>query len=647
MRNNTCINPAVYFESSGVVVREDSANTSNNCLPYKLITAKLTIPYAPSQPAGITVTPAAGAGLVIGTNKDIEISPLNFVLDGSNLSQVINLKIYNDAIVESSESVTLNYTVNSNGGNALKKTNSNTFVTTIVSDDVAPDQVPNQLIYFEDFESIGSGLGSWSQQVLYGTGSPNRWTIASNGNIDFPSKAAFVSNNGTTASYSGSSSSDSSIIRLVSPIISSSSFSNLVLTASYICNGELSFEGVGGQGSTPKDFGRVYYSIDGGTNWILVQDKITSIVRRSILTVSLPAGANNQSQLRFAFEWQNNSSVVNDPSFIIDSLVLMGSGAAAIQSDPHPGNSLQEYLGPLQTVHFYNKNTKKIIASVQNNSNFDFGCTSLELLRTGTTSKQAWGQFADQQISDKLVRIIPTNINNNAPYTIKLYLTESEISGWLAASGNKNSDINLARSADDISATNPSAQPIFSSNFSVTGYGANNAKQLSADFTGFGYFALAKTYTAPACINGVNSIISTVSGSAYQWQVNTGTGYVNLSNNTLYSGVNTANLQITNAPTSQYGFKYRCVVTTPLGTVNSPETILRFESTWLGTVSKAWENPANWSCGQVPDLNTDVVINAGTPFAAELSSSVSIRSLRIPTNANISIQTGNTLTIRK
>ena len=648
MRNNTCINPSVYFETTSVTVREDSANTANNCLPYKLITTKLSIPYAPSQPAGITLALSGSASLQIGANKDVEITPLNFVLDGANLSQTISIKVYNDALVENNENAIINFTVNSNGGNALKKSSSNQFVATIQSEDNAPDQVPNKLIFQEDFESISSGLGPWTQSVIFGASSPNRWVIGNNGSADFPSKGAFISNNGTNAAYSGSSVGDSSVVRLISPIINATSYSGLLLTAGYSCNGEVTSGGVGGgQGAVYQDFGRVYYSIDGGNIWTLLQDNLAFAVRKSLLSVTLPPAVSNQPQLRLAFEWRNNSSVVNNPPLIIDSIVLKGSGAAVVQTESHPNNSTQENLGPLQTVHFYNKATGNIIASVQNNSNFDFGCTSLELLRTGTGSAQAWGQFTDQQISSKLVRIVPTNVNSNASYTVKLYLTAAEINGWLGATGNKITDLTLAKSTQDISVTNPLAIPVFSSNTIISPFGNNDDRQISADFTGFGYFAISKSYFVPACLNGVNSFSAGITGTAYQWQVNTGSGYVNLTNNSMYSGVNTATLQITNAPSTQYGYKYRCNVTTALGNVFSTENVLRFESTWLGTVSNAWENPLNWSCGQLPDLNTDVIVNGGTPFALELNSSVNIRSLRIPSSANIKINTGNTLTIRK
>ncbi len=49
----------------------------------------------------------------------------------------------------------------------------------------------------------------------------------------------------------------------------------------------------------------------------------------------------------------------------------------------------------------------------------------------------------------------------------------------------------------------------------------------------------------------------------YQWQVNTGSGFTNISNGGVYSGATTASLTLSNTPTSMNGYKYRVIVTHP------------------------------------------------------------------------------------
>ncbi|MFM2337064.1 MAG: hypothetical protein RL115_257, partial [Bacteroidota bacterium] len=63
------------------------------------------------------------------------------------------------------------------------------------------------------------------------------------------------------------------------------------------------------------------------------------------------------------------------------------------------------------------------------------------------------------------------------------------------------------------------------------------------------------------CINGNTNFAITASGAtAYQWQVNTSEGFVNISNNTLYSGATTSTLTITGASAIMNGYIYRCIV---------------------------------------------------------------------------------------
>ena len=65
------------------------------------------------------------------------------------------------------------------------------------------------------------------------------------------------------------------------------------------------------------------------------------------------------------------------------------------------------------------------------------------------------------------------------------------------------------------------------------------------------------------CENGTTTFTVTATGTtlSYRWQVDTGSGFTNLSNGGSYSGVTTSILTISNAPASFDNYKYRCVVT--------------------------------------------------------------------------------------
>jgi len=107
------------------------------------------------------------------------------------------------------------------------------------------------------------------------------------------------------------------------------------------------------------------------------------------------------------------------------------------------------------------------------------------------------------------------------------------------------------------------------------------------------------------CSGGNGSIVSNVLGTNYQWQVNEGSGFSNLSDNAVYSGVNSEILNLTAAPGTYFNYQYRCIVD---GAYVAP-VYLRFGNKWTGAQSTSWEEPANWSCASLPDSNTDVVIS--------------------------------------
>jgi len=133
-------------------------------------------------------------------------------------------------------------------------------------------------------------------------------------------------------------------------------------------------------------------------------------------------------------------------------------------------------------------------------------------------------------------------------------------------------------------------------------------------------------------------LTSNINGSVYQWQVNTGSGFTNLTNNVNYAGTGTGTLQINNAPSSWNGYQYRCVV----DGVNSTIFTLGFTNYWKGTVSNAWETAANWSCNNIPDATTDVIINSGTVV---VNSNGICRSIRVNPFATITVNSGSTINV--
>lgn len=148
---------------------------------------------------------------------------------------------------------------------------------------------------------------------------------------------------------------------------------------------------------------------------------------------------------------------------------------------------------------------------------------------------------------------------------------------------------------------------------------------------------------APArlCPNGGISFTSPIAGASYQWQLSTNNGatFSNMFDNAQYSGTNTISLQLNNIPSSYTGYQYRCVRDN--GT--SDPFSIRFYNVWTGAVNNQWENPANWSCGTVPDTFTDVEIPSTATVV--LNSNTAVATLAVSPGASLTVNTGFTLTL--
>lgn len=201
--------------------------------------------------------------------------------------------------------------------------------------------------------------------------------------------------------------------------------------------------------------------------------------------------------------------------------------------------------------------------------------------------------------------------------------------------------------------------------------------------------------------DGVLFYIAASNTTGYQWQVNTGSGYSNLSNGAggtggVYSGV-TSSVLIINSPTlAMSGYTYRCIasgacspsatstgavltisanvtyyedydsdgygnsaVTTtsctgaPTGFVaNSDDcddndaNAIPGMSIWTGAVNTLWSNPANWSCGALPVDTSNVIINSVVNMPVVDITTAVCNNLTIGTGSSLTINSGMVLSIK-
>lgn len=113
-----------------------------------------------------------------------------------------------------------------------------------------------------------------------------------------------------------------------------------------------------------------------------------------------------------------------------------------------------QYLGPNATVYFADT-SGKIIAKVQNQSSFDYGCTSVKVDRAGTSATQFWDATPAHYLASKTVKITPANNNAAGKVSVTLYYSQAEKSGWETATGKSWDSIQLVKVKSNISNVTP------------------------------------------------------------------------------------------------------------------------------------------------------------------------------------------------
>ncbi len=181
----------------------------------------------------------------------------------------------------------------------------------------------------------------------------------------------------------------------------------------------------------------------------------------------------------------------------------------------------------------------------------------------------------------------------------------------------------------------------------ITGYEASASMDVSGNHGGFDVWVVKLapinddlSLCPPSSSFTLTS--ETANATNYQWQVNDGNGYADLSDNSYYTGTKTSTLHLNNIPSTWYSYRYRCFAdTTTYKTFTA-----KFSDMWTGAIDRAWENPKNWSCNILPDGNTDVIINSNNPPILNSNASCKSLNLKSGSNATLLINAGYKLDIK-
>jgi len=435
--------PDISFALSSGSATEQTTSSINGCRGYTDYSANMIIANAPTGDATVTVNVQGGATATLGIDFDFTTngnfaSPSNsFVfLNGATSSKTITIRIYDDAEVEVSQSFILTYSI-SGTTNAQAGLSNQTYTFTINDNDSAPTGPYAENIWTENWDGTVSG---WSTQQA-GSGNRNNWVIGTGCTANITSNSAQVARIQGGNTFCGYGTNASTIIMYKQ--VNASIYTSLQVQFNWRA---------GGDGTT--DYGRLVYSTNGGSTWQNVGGPYFNQATTQSATMNLPVSLNNTT---FLLGWSftaDNTGGNQSLSFGIDDIVVSGTRpGTSIESVVNSSKSV--YLGPNSDVYFYSSADGELIARIQNLSSHDYGCTSIEIDRAGTGSSQFWNTNASNYLMNKTFRVIPANNNSSGQYTITLYLTQAEVTGWQTATGQSWSNIQLIKLPSQISNVTP------------------------------------------------------------------------------------------------------------------------------------------------------------------------------------------------
>lgn len=594
------------------------------------------------------VSPANGCGLNATTPVSIRVKNYN---NATLNNIVVAYRINGGSIVsENISTLTANQSLDYTFSTAANLSNYTDYTIeawakygtdTYAGNDTATIQIHNSPVissypFLESFETNDGFFYSRGLNSSWQWGTPNKTIIngAANGSKVWAT--------GLNGNYN-----DNELSYLYSPCFNLSSLTQPVLSFSFINNTEQDY-----------DYTWVEYSTDGGLTWLKLG--------------SAGAGTNWYDDVTF------NRWNVNNNKWHVASIDVPTIGSSVRFRFVMTADGGVNYEGAaIDDIHVFEKkliyNGATLTGTTQNVSgsswiSFTSGTRMIAAINAngqnlGNTTVDVYSytggirNINNQYYLDRNLVIRPTN-QPASPVTVRLFFTDAEANSLINASGcatcGKPSDAyqlgvtkynGLAAEGNGTLADNNSGSYLFTlpANTLIIPY--DNGYYAEFSVNSFSEFWLSKfailPYPASTCPASTISFTAS-GGGTYQWQENTGSGFVNITNGGMYAGATTSTLQLINMPTANTGYKYRCLVN---GTPDYDRT-LRFNSLWNGNVSTNWFTPGNWSCGVVPDQYTDVTVPGGLANYPIVNAPTAIRKLTVYPGVQVTVNSGNNLEIR-
>ncbi len=353
---------------------------------------------------------------------------------GTTTAQNMVLRIYNDSFVEADETITMDFSINANGGDAVLGANTLTY--TINNDDYAFSSTETVTLVNSNFE----------------TGDTTTWT-----NIDNDGNAANDWQGFQGLTYTGIDSSfPGSLSNNVLGNGANYSPDNFYYTGPITIPSDatsVNFNyGIGGYlDSEPYE---VYWAetatpnvanITGGQ---LIDSGNTLSSEGEIKNIDLVTIAGQEGYFAVRHLSQGNGPARTDGVLLLDNVSITATIPVLVQTVMNVGTT-DDQININDSGSIYSADTSKaVMLDITSNNTFNYGCTDVSVSRAGTSAQSYNASTGANHVMDKVFTIAPTNTTTSGNNNITFYFTEAEVSGWEAATGLSRNDLSALRTTN-------------------------------------------------------------------------------------------------------------------------------------------------------------------------------------------------------
>lgn len=481
----------IGFGRTLINTSENNSGGQTGCKGYRIISVPVFISSAPTSNITVNVSTSGSAA----NSYDYELMNNQVVfLSGQTSDKLVNVKIYDDAASEALENITLSLTIQ--GSTVYRTTGKNkTAVINIADNDpINPEQKVFSTVFInENFNALTSN-------------EPPGWTVTY---INYPVYTVWMSTSFSIGTWLYNPDNITSLVSidsthymtvptfyfgtpdastyLTTPSMNVSEYDSITIEFDHFLRSYLPFTG------------DIVVEVWNGISWenkylhTRLQGSIGNTCLPEHINISAVGYTNSDFKVRFGVVNEDNGIY-----YLLDNVKITGFKTKARVATTL-NSTATAYLGPNELVHFYDNNTGNIIASIQNQSSWNYGCTTVRIDRSGNSAVPYMDASPVYHATQKTLLITPEFNNPNGNYDISLYFKNAEINGWINATTNSLINLGIVKSGGaiaNITPSNPNANGITNyaaTNVTSQAYLTNDYK-ISGRFTkGFSGFAGANT----------------------------------------------------------------------------------------------------------------------------------------------------------